>query len=615
MAPSPSPFDEGEGRSYENEGSIDWDTIWFSEEFRNDQETSYPDEDQIEWDELKRNLTDEAFSKSDFRQLKSRIQRDGVSMENIQFQEAFSVFDSLSTEESRSLLFDVLFWQSFSLIEDPEAYDFFLGIANSDSKSLSPKALSILLNMDIKIEDDGRDSWDTWSWSPQVRTLLEEAVNEDLYKLSQISGGIILLRLFERYPTSKLVKGAELYGQISGGETYVGAYLSKPLDFEPPVLRTPIDSDELEIWSSFLREFPGHPASDDVLYRMARIHELNEDYADALASYYQASNAPDGALSDVAKERVLFIADFLMDSSSLSDLSRSTEYKELVPFLEYTVAVHLIREGEIDNALANLENFHAEYKPKEFLALFGRTYWDVPVIESSSKFWENCERQIKNIKLLSRIQSDEETDERLYQEASFWFYNQLTAYNYLWRGTQSGTFSSFLPFQWEGRETSSIRLLDYDMVRSAGDVYDNQFGYLVSIRLLEKLLNDYPESKKTEKALYSILVNYYWLYTEKSSVSLEVASRWEDLARKYVDEDYPYFDSLYIWRAAAVETAYKFVELFPSSKMADDALLTIGELGTDVEKSQALRKLISEYPGSDRIKEAVKMLESLQSES
>lgn len=601
-------------KSQDDTENIDWDTIWFSEIIQNSPEP-YTFREPVKWDEIKGVLLNNSLDESDIRKLNTKIREHGSSIENEELGEALSVFRSLSNEKLRFLLFEVLFANFYAFQENPEVYTFFLEVANSDDRDLCPKALSVLIRLENEINDNGEDRWDDWSWSPELQSLFEQAVNDDLYKLSHISidGDLLLLRLFERFPNSKLTRGARLYGQMSGGETYVGAYLSLPDDVEAPVLRIPISSDELEIWSSFLVDYPGHSASDNVMYRVARIYELEGNYPDALIAYYQASKMPDGALSDVAKERVLFIADFLMNGDSLSKLSKDIEYKQLVPFLEYTTAVHLIREGNISSALEKLEEFSNKYEPKVFLGFITprSRFWETEDIEPSSKFWENFRRQRENLELLLRIQSKEGTDSRVYQEASFWFYNQLTAYNYLWRGFQTGTFSSFIPFLWDGKSTSSTRLLNYDMVQQAGNAYDNQLGYLISIRLLESLLQDFPESKLREKALYSILVNYYWLYVENAAVSLNLAGKWQDKARRYIDEDYPYFDSSYIWQAAVVDTAYEFVELFPLSSMADDALLTIGEVGSDLEAYQALRKLLADYPNSDRREEAEKILESL----
>jgi hypothetical protein len=597
--------------------NVDWDSIWFSEEIRN---TTYKNKiekpkEPLKWNEFRDFLSKKSLNERDIRKFESKIRSNGSLIEDEQVGEAIRVFNNLSDRRLRSLLFESLGNNSFP--KSLEVHDFLLEIAKSNDKDISPKALSTLLSLENEVGENGQDRWDDWSWSPELQALLEQAVDKDLYKLSSISleGELVLLRLFERYPDSNLTKGAQLYGQIAGGETYIGAYSSLPTDIKPPVLRTPINSSELETWSSFLEKYPNHPASDNVMYRIGRIHELEGNYSDALVSYYQASQMPDGALRDVAKIRTLFIADSLMNSDSVNKLSKDTEFEELVPFLQYTTAIHLIREGKTSIALEQLRGFSEEYKPKSFSGFVTPNFVEGGDIYPSSLFWENVERQTKNLKFLLKIQAEKDTDSKAYKEASFWFYNQLTAYNYLWRGKQSGAFGSFLPFIWDSESVSSIRLLNYDMVDNAGNAYDNQFGYLLSIKRLEELLKNYPESKFQEKALYSILVNYYWSYVEGGAISLDVASQWQDKARRYIDEDssYSYFNPSYIWQAAVVDTAYRFIEIFPSSSMADDALLTVGEVGSESESVQALRKLISDYPDSDRIKEAGKMLEMRES--
>jgi hypothetical protein len=608
------------GKYQKNIEDIDWDSVWFSEEIRN---TPYKNQEEmpkkpVKWNEFKDFLSKKSLNGHDIRKFESKIRSNGSLIEDEQVGEAISVFNNLSDRRLRFLLFESLannLYQRFGSEISLEFYDFFLEVAKSDDKKTSPKALSILLYSENEVGENGKDRWDDWSWSPELQALLEQAVNTDLYKLSDVTvfGDLIVLRLFDRYPDSKFTKGARLYGEISGGEPYIGAYANAPDEFIPPVLRTPIGHDELKLWASFLEDYPDHPASDNVMYRIARIHELEGNYSEALTSYYKASTMPDGALSDVARARALFIADSLMDSDSLSKLSENIEDKDLLPILDYTAAIHLIREGDINSAISKLKDFTVKYKSTTFLD-FSKGYPGIIdyYIEPSSRFWENTERQVDNLELLLEIKSQANSDFKSYQEASFWFYNQLTTYNYLWRGTLSSTIRAFLPLTQNNQSILSTRLLSYDLIKRSEVTYDGQLGYLISANLLEELIENYPESKLQEKALYSLLVNYYWLYIENGAVSSDIVSQWRDRAQRYVNEDNS--NSVdYIWETAVVDTANEFVSAFPTSSMADDALLTIGEVGNESESEQALRKLIVDYPKSDRIKEARKMIEESRS--
>jgi outer membrane protein assembly factor BamD (BamD/ComL family) len=111
--------------------------------------------------------------------------------------------------------------------------------------------------------------------------------------------------------------------------------------------------------------------------------------------------------------------------------------------------------------------------------------------------------------------------------------------------------------------------------------------------LFDKLVREYPNSELKEKAQYSIALAYYYLANEK----------WSNLS-----------DTDISWRNMAVKSFYDFVNRFPKSSLADDALLSIAYVNT-VDKSialQALERLLNEYPNGDRKKDAQKRIEELR---
>lgn len=563
-----------------------------------------PSPEPLRWDQVKSQISDENPSEEDILKLATAVSEHYFEFDQSDVPEIISYVNSSNNSEIKLYLLRIL---KPYLSDNRDVFQLFFNVAASDDYLLAPEAFGALVLSEVAVDDNGQDQWDTWRWSNEVNFLLEQAVDEDLYKLPGLGYDLtaILLRLFDRYPNSKLTEGSRLYGMLTGGETYIGAYSDLPDDETPPVLRTPFNlRSELEFWPTFLNRYEGHPVSDDVMYRVARIHELNGDYSKAFLSYYEASQVPDGALAGVAKGRALFIADLLMDSSLLRELQVSVSHKELIPFLKYSAAVHLIRENNLSEAIIEIEEFVSEYKNgiiTGLIPIYVYDYEESAQIDANSNFWNNVERQINNLKKLVEIRDGKETDKSIYEEAAFWFHNELTAYNYFWRGQQSSTFGGFLPSEWEGIQTSTKRLLKYDMVDAAGEAHDQQDGHLTSIKLCQKLLNSYPNSRLREKAMYTIVLNYYWLQLRNVGVSLEQASLWKSPDNNYSgNEDY--------WSRAAVSSAYEFVQEFPNSSMADDALLVIGELGEKVTRVEALETLLSEYPRTDRKKSARIML-------
>ena len=83
-------------------------------------------------------------------------------------------------------------------------------------------------------------------------------------------------------------------------------------------------------------------------------------------------------------------------------------------------------------------------------------------------------------------------------------------------------------------------------------------------------------------------LTYYYLSTEGWNTPLRQKDSWDDLA---------------------IKAFYDFVNQFPKSSMADDALLSIATLTLEEQVVEKLiEKLIKDYPKGDRRQEAEKML-------
>jgi len=203
-----------------------------------------------------------------------------------------------------------------------------------------------------------------------------------------------------------------------------------------------------------------------------------------------------------------------------------------------------------------------------------------------NNFWNSIQKQIEQIEQLEKIRKSKKTaDEKLYNEASFLFYNSSLLYNLFWGRNGSEYFSvlSGTP-KWKGVDTFLKSTVSFEFIEEVRRGYDNHNTLLKSLKLFKKIVQDYPQSKLKEKAAYSVALTYYYLSTEGWNTPLRQKDSWDDLA---------------------IKAFYDFVNQFPKSSMADDALLSIATLTLE---EQVVEKLIKDYPKGDRRREAEKML-------
>lgn len=482
---------------------------------------------------------------------------------------------------------------------DPKVLALYLSVAASDHKTLAPIALGGLTG------GAGDKRWTTWNWQPEIIQILQQAVEKDIYKLSLLSDEEMVV-LTQKYPNSRYTKSCIEYRNFTEGE-YFGASVGVWGSDNQAVFRQPFNPDrELQFWPQFLRKYPNHPGSDDALYRIARSYEIQGDYEQALIWYYQSSISPDDSMHDVALERILFLIDLLMSSNTLEQFLKNHPKHFLSLHIEYSKAIHLIRENRLQDAILALENVLKKYRGinRENSPYFSEpisykyTYSQYKFQSESDKndFVNKLEIQLKRIKKITEIRQQGKSDQTLYEEAAFWFNYDYLAYNHLWRlGGLSWAFR-FLPEQWEGVKTSTRMTITFDFVKTANKNYKSQNRHLKSIELLEKLLKEYPNSELAAKAKYSIGLNYYYLGGGR----------------------YPEFtDQVISWNDLALKSFTEFAVEFPDSSMADDALLTMAELVYDHQNPnheiEILEKIVRDYPNGDRYEQAKQRLDNLKS--
>lgn len=297
------------------------------------------------------------------------------------------------------------------ITSNTKLFNLYLETAKSKNLKLAPLALRGLID-----REGGSDSpkWQDWSWSLEVSNLLKDAVYNNLYNLSKLSYSELLL-LTNKYSNSLFTKGCKEYVSFSSG-----TYFQLNDSNIKYIFRRPFNPDkEVKLWNKFINRYPGHPSSDDALYRLARAYEIQGDYENAILNYYKASQAPDGILRSVARARILFIMDLLMSKSQVEKFINKYSEHPLKPYFTYTNAVSLIREYRYSEAESELNKF-VEKSQITQNKLFLETLAQVDKTYIDSSFWKNVNQQINEVKQLAAIQSKQPGDKALYEEAKYW---------------------------------------------------------------------------------------------------------------------------------------------------------------------------------------------------
>lgn len=561
-----------------------------------------------QWNEVKSILKNDVITADSFNNI-FEYQLNSYEIKSDEIDELINIYNSTKYERTKKIILQSIngrFSQVTNsntsrdiseelkaIISNTKLFNFYLEIAKSNKSKLASLALRGLID-----REGGSDSpkWQDWSWSSEVANLLENVVNNNLYSLSKL-GYYELLLLTNKYPDSLFTKGCKEYVSFSSGTYFYGLDNSTGYSiFRQPF--TPLK--ELGLWDKFVNKYPGHPSSDDALYRLARAYEMQGDYENAILNYYKAWQAPDGTLMSVAGERILFIMDLLMSRSQLEQFTNKYPEHPLKPYFTYTKAVSLIREYKYSQAESELNKFLEISKitqDKNFLQTLSGL--DKPYIDSN--FWENVKKQINEVKQLVAIQNKQPGDKALYEEAGYWIDREgkpeiLTAYNYLWEKTKMSTFSRFTPGKWE-QSSYDRYLITNEFFQNSNANYALQIGNLKSINFLQKLLKDYPNSELASKAKYSIGVAYYYLDW----------SKYHDFSAGAIS-----------WDKMAVSSFEEFVRDYPNSSMADDALYTIAylkERNTNIVSQysayEALQKILNDYPNGDVKKKAEEMMKRI----
>lgn len=456
-------------------------------------------------------------------------------------------------------------------------YAFLKSLIEGKDNSIKPLAFRQLTDL------EGIHQWQSWEESDWLGKLIVKAAEGDFGLLSNLEP-LAMLEITKKYPESKLTKACKEYRAIFPNDTYFGGNAVN--NFRRPFFY----EGEFTTHSDFIQKYPNHPASNDIIYRRARAYEIEGKYDRAIELYLESIEVGNrdtfyGAVAD----RIFFVANSLMNSESIDRFITFHPNHRLNPYFSYIRGIHYMRENKLNLASKDIASFIEKYQHQSTKNIQGIVYADSYYTDRrddpyfDTYFWSEVKKQKQFLEKLQSIRGKTPSDKTLYEEAILWINYDFASYNLL--ELTSGASGSFIPPYWDNTNDANIYLLTYGAYKKARNNNQSDNRYIKSIESLEKLLQDYPKSELVTKAKYSIGLNYYFM--EKRGYSYENINP----------------------RELMIKTFREFVEQFPDSSMADDALISIADITRDNnERMQALQQILNKYPYGDRRKDAEKMM-------
>jgi len=409
---------------------------------------------------------------------------------------------------------------------------------------------------------------------------------------TNVWGNVYLMRdICAGYPGSYLARGCAAYERVRGRPYFV-------IDLRRP--RDPSRNDlwpfqygkgqydpakEIPAWLAFLEKFPKHPGADDAAYRLGRCYELRKKWKEALTWLTRAASLPDGDLRYDAVGRLVFVLDARVPAEQLERLVGEADLlPQLKPLIQYTLAVRDLRNESYQRASERLAEFIDQYGgDRSHPGYGGEDASARPAVDDllvggavglRYPFWAGAREQLGWASRLAEkraeLQPDADRPETLYRMGAEIFHNRLLYYNFLWAGSRQG-------FNWIGH------LNELWAEVPEGEAYlKGLMNYQHALGCFEAVQNSVRATAELKaKALYSQGLSYIGIL--QWGVDSEKVLGAESIRRKIV------------------ETYTRFVEEYPGSTMADDALRTLYAYTHD---GAYLDRLMREYPYGARAPEA-----------
>ncbi|MGE5484079.1 MAG: tetratricopeptide repeat protein [Ignavibacteriales bacterium] len=389
----------------------------------------------------------------------------------------------------------------------------------------------------------------------------------------------LLREIRSGYPDSYLARGFRAYEAVRGRRYFVLDYWDSwddPWPFEYGAGQYD-PAREIPGWLGFLKDFEKHPGADDAAYRLGRCYEIQGKWKEALMWLARAMTLPDGDLGYDSRGRLLFVLDARVPAAELERLAGDPgSLPGLGPVIQYTLAVRDIRGENYQRASERLAALIAKHGGEDADATGAFPLGGA--IGLRYPFWRKVREQQGWVSRLAEATAQSKSSpadpEAMYRIGAEIYRNQFIYYNYLWADARQG-------FNWIGH------INELWAETPEGQAYlQGLINYQHALKWFEASERAPQAAGELKaKALYSQGLAYIGIL------------QWGQDSETVLGEE--------AVRAKVVDTFKRFVETYPRSSMADDALLTIFAYTRD--KTQ-LERLLRDYPNGDRADQARKAL-------
>ncbi|MDS1029947.1 hypothetical protein RDV78_05450 [Bacillota bacterium LX-D] len=362
-------------------------------------------------------------------------------------------------------------------------------------------------------------------------------------------------QICKQYPNSDFAKGIKAYEEISGTPFF---------DIDKKTERQYGDNQynpslEIEEWLKWIKKYPGHIASDSAAYRLGRCYEISGYYSQALNWYYQAVKAPNGAIQNDAKGRLIYVLDVKMDADQLNDALTSQKIcPEVEPAAKYTLALKLIRSGKYQVGIAKLQKFAQEYEEKP---VYNFTF-DKSQNDKTDKwaFWSKVKEQQAKLTELSayaqQLDNTELSAPLQYKIAALIYHDNLIFYNHFWQGQR-------IIYNWLGH-INEIRNQPPVQTELQNSIKEQNNYYQALQKFLELKDKELPPDLK-EKVIFSIALCYSHLESYGQEIDVLMSEEMQhkqvlDSLKNYLN-NYP--NGNYRTEAEKALTAYQSSKVKP----------------------------------------------------
>ncbi|MGE5704729.1 MAG: tetratricopeptide repeat protein, partial [Clostridia bacterium] len=390
--------------------------------------------------------------------------------------------------------------------------------------------------------------------------------------------------LIRLYPDGSLSQGIKRYEAITGKAYFYAGddedwYQSDGTDYNQP-------KRGIEQWTQFLQTYPNHPAADDAAYRLSRCYQLIGHYDQALHWYEQATVRGDRDMTFDASGQFVYVIDVEMGQADFAKLLKDQklpEWKKV--WFRYTKAVDLIRSTQYKQAADELARLIEDADGKN---VFEQSIWNGNVMygmDEYDAFWDRVKEQLNHTRKLADLQDSihsltgQTKAQKQYELAAAIYHNEMTYYNYLWRGERQSFF-------WLGQ----IKTMEYN---EKLDHYIGSFNHLIQASHVFSGINlDEAGGDLAAKTLYSLAL----CYSKLTEYGMEVGFHLTDT--QLVER--------------IVQTGENLLKRVPQSDLADDMLML---MFNHTQQAEYLERLIKGYPTADQASKAKKLLEEMMNQS